>query len=525
MTIVAVAAVLAFQQTALTAPLPRVGGTLVLATDEDADRLDPNLSGQRASTIVYTQIFEPLILRDPKDKAFKPWLATSWQASPDGKTYTFRLRQDVKFHDGTPFNAAAVKFNFDRTHNPALSTRCVGCALGFYDSAEVVDPFTVRVHLKSPWAPFLDALTTAYLMVSPTAVAKAGDRDFGRQPVGSGPFRFVEWIPNDRIVLERNPDYTWSPAVFTHRGKAYLDRVIYKVIPEPSSRVAALETGEVQLVRIVSSEDFQRLVKDARYAPVVGLLPGVPWTWAINTTKFPTSELAVRQALNLGIDREIIAKAVFRAFQAYGAFRPAYTLYSPVSWAYDKSAEPYSFDRARASSLLDGAGWRAGPDGIREKAGQRLEIYLVSWEHGVPELMQAQLRRIGISLRVGILDTLSVNAAQRRGESHMGAVPASRTDPDILSLLLHSRNVGGGFNFSFVKDPELDRLLDQGAIETNLAQRRQFYVRAARLAMERAYMLPVHTRDNIGLASTRVQGLRFDAAGLFPMLHDVWLAP
>jgi peptide/nickel transport system substrate-binding protein len=510
---------------ALPAPAPRQGGTLVYVTEGDPDRLDPNLSGLRTSQIVFFQLFEPLVVRDPADNTFKPWLAASWEVSSDGRAYTFRLRRDVKFHDGTPFNADAVKFNMDRTHDPALATRCGGCAVGFYEGADVVDPYTVRIRLRTAWAPFLDAMSLFYRMVSPEAVRRTGHQDFGRRPVGTGSMRFVEWVPNNRIVLERNPDHAWAPSIFQNRGRAYLERVIFRIIPEPSTRVAALEAGEVQVATAVASQDFARLVGDSRYQGIVGLSPGVPFTFAINTTKPPTNELAVRRALNYGIDREIIARASYQPFQPLGAFRPAYTLLSHSTWGYDKSTEIYDYDLDRARALLEEAGWRVGPDGIRQKGGQRLEMVLNSWENGPPQIMQSHLRRIGASLRIGVLNALAVNEAQRKAESHMSPLPAARTDPDVLSAFLHSRNVGVGFNFSFVKDPDLDRIFDQAATEVDPARRKGLYVRAVRHALDRAYMLPVHNRDNVSLASSKVQGLRFDVTGFFPWLHEVSLNP
>jgi peptide/nickel transport system substrate-binding protein len=508
------------------APAPRAGGILVYATEGDPDRLDPNLSGLRTSQIVFFQLFEPLIVRDPADNTFKPWLAQSWEVSPDGKAYTFRLRRDVKFHDGTPFNAEAVKFNMERTHDPALATRCGGCAVGFYDGTDVVDPFTVRIRLKTAWAPFLDAMSLFYRMVSPDQVRKVGHQDFGRQPVGTGSFRFVEWIPNNRIVLERNPDHAWAPAIFRNKGRAYVDRVIFRIVPEPSTRVAGLESGEIHIATAVPAQDFARLSKDARFQAVVGLSPGIPFAFAVNVTKAPTNEINVRRAVAYGIDREIIAKASYQAFQPFGAFRPAYTLLSHTTWGYDKRTETYEYDPDRARALLEEAGWRMGPDGVRTKGGQRLEIALNSWEHGPPELMQAHLRRIGISLKIGILNALAVNEAQRKAESHMSPLPAARTDPDVLSAFMHSRNVAPrGFNFSFTTDTELDTLFDQAATEVNIGKRKDFYVAAIRLALSRAYMIPVHNRDNVSLVSARVQGLRYDVTGFFPWNHEVSLAP
>jgi len=526
--VIVLVAFLAFPFTAATGA-PQKGGTLAYALRDEPDRLDPNLSGLRPSQIVFFQIFDPLVVRDKRDKKFKPWLAMSWTVSADGRAYTFKLRSGVKFHDGTAFDAAAVKFNFDRTHNPELASRCGGCAVGFFDRAEVVDPLTVRIHLKRPWAPFLDAASLYYRIVSPAGVKKAGDQDFGRQPVGTGPFRFVEWVPNDHITLERNPDYNWAPSILQHNGPAYLDKLIFRIIPEDNTRVAALENGEVQVIDNAPAQDFERLTKDANYKALVGLVPGVPFDFAMNVTEAPTNELAVRQALSWGLDREAIVKTVFGPFQKVGAFLPAYGLLTPYTYAFDQGADLYRYDPVRAKALLDGAGWKPGPDGIRVKGGKRLVVPLGSWEHGVPEVMQAQLKAIGVELKLFIATGTAiqtVNENQRKGVTVMSPLPAPRSDPEIISALLHSRNVGGGgFNFSFVKDPELDRLLDAQAVEVDEGKRAQILSRVQRLVMQQAYMLAVYNWDNISLKRSSVNDLEFDSIGFFPWVYDAWMVP
>jgi peptide/nickel transport system substrate-binding protein len=510
------------------AAAPQAGGTLVYALRDEPDRLDPNLSGLRPSQIVFFQIFDPLIVRDKRDQSFKPWLATSWQVSPDGKVYTFALRPGVKFQDGTPFDAAAVKFNFDRTHNPTLASRCGGCAVGFYDHTVVVNPLTVKIYLKRPWAPFLDAASLYYRMVSPTAVKRYGDQDFGRHPVGTGPFQFVEWVPNDHITLERYPAYGWPAPIMHHTGPAHVDRVEFRMLPEDGTRVAALENGEAQVIDNAPAQDFDRLTKDPRFQALIGFVPGIPFDFAINVTKSPTSELAVRQAFSYGLDRPTIATTVFGPFEKVDAFLPTYGLLTPYTWAYDKTAGLYHYNPAKARALLDEAGWKVGPDGIRQKSGQRLTIALGSWEHGVPEVMQAQLKQIGIDLKLFIetgAAIQTVNQNQREAITLMSPLPAPRSDPDIISAFLHSRNVGGGgFNFSFVKDPALDRLLDAQAVEVNSAKRLQILSAAQHMVMEKAYMVAVYNWDNISLKSANVRDLEFDNIGFFPWLYDAWLA-
>ena len=507
---------------------PARGGELTYGLRDEPDRLDPNLTTFRPSQVIFFQIFDTLVVRDERDKKFKPWLATSWQASPDGRVYTFRIRPGVRFHDGAPFDAAAVKFNFDRTHDPKLATRCSACALGYYDHADVIDSSTVAIYLKGPWAPFLDATSLYYRMVSPAAVQRYGDDDFGHHPVGTGPFRFVEWVPTNHVTLERFPDYNWAPSTMKHSGPAYLDRVTFRYLPEDGTRVSTLENGETQIIDYAPPQDFARLIETRRFDPSIGLPPGVPFNFAINITKAPTDELAVRQAMSYGIDRPTICKTVFGPFQPLKAFQPAYGMLTPQTWSYDRQAgRQYQHDPAKAKALLDNAGWKPGPSGIREKNGQPLTIVLGSWLHGVPELMQSQLREVGIDLKIQIAEgsmiTL-VNENQRKGASHMSPLPAPRSDPDAMSGILHSRNVGGGgFNFSFVKDPELDRLLDAQATEVDERKRAALLGQAQRLVMDRMYMLPVYEQDYVYLRAGRVHDLSF-AIGSFPWLYDVSLA-
>jgi peptide/nickel transport system substrate-binding protein len=303
---------------------PTRGGTLVYALTREIDNLDPTQFGGSTSTMVEFSIYESLLYRAP-DNSFQPWLAESWEVAPDGKQYTFKLRHNVKFHDGTPFNAQAVKYTMDRVHDPNAKTRLGSSAgaYGFYEATDTPDDYTAVIRLSRPWGPLLDSLSYIYRMVSPTAGQKWGE-DLGGHPVGSGPFIFQEWVPNTHVTLVRNPDYAWAPPFFKHQGPAYLDSVIFRQIPEDGTRIAALERNEAQVIDALPAQDLERVKSDPQYKVIVGLVPGQSYGYSMNMRKPPTNELAVRQALEYGVNREAIVKTVFGPYQSLGAMSPAY---------------------------------------------------------------------------------------------------------------------------------------------------------------------------------------------------------
>jgi peptide/nickel transport system substrate-binding protein len=499
----------------------RSGGTLIYALDQEPDLLDPNKSGIRNAQIVFFNIFDALIALDPVTQEFKPWLATSWEISEDGRSYTFHLRDDVTFHDGTPFNAEAVAFNFERHHDPDSPTRGQG-AIGYYESSEVLDEFTVRINLNEPLAAFLDYCSFAYRMVSPAGVEQFGD-DFSRNPVGTGPFRFVEWVANDHITLERYEDHNWAPETMMHQGPAFLDTVIFRQIPDAGTRAASLENGEVNAAVMLPPVEAERLAADPDFQLLVGVAPGVPFVFALNTTKPPTNELAVRQAMNYGLDREAMVNIVFGPYQQYDANTAAHNILTPNVFGYDASAEIYDYDPERAGQLLTDAGWVDNDgDGIREKDGEPLTIILATWEEqSVADVAQVQLRDIGINVDLRVMPALSVNELQREGESHGSPVPAARSDPDVLTLFMHSRNLGN-FNFTFMNDPELDSMLDAASIETDREKRANLYSELSHFVMEQALVMPMYNRDNLVVATTNVRDMIFDRA-FFPIMYDTWM--
>lgn len=502
---------------------PVSGGTLGYAIVDEPTMLDPNKSTQRSDQTVFFSIYDCLVALDPESQEFVPWLAESWEVSDDGLTYTFHLRDDVTFHDGTPFNAEAAKFNFDRTHDPATNS-IASVPRASFGSAEVIDEHTLQINLLEPVAAFLDYVSYAYRMASPAAVAEWGNDDFGRHPVGTGPFKFVEWVAADHITLEKNPDHNWGPAIASNQGGAYLDQVVFRIIPESGTRVGLLENDEIQAAMTIPSIEAERLKGEPDFQLVVGIVPGIPFHFAINSTKAPTDELAVRQAMNYGVNRDAIVQTIFGAYQELGANTAADNILTPNTFGFDPTAAIYTYDPERAQQLLEEAGWIDGDgDGIREKDGQPLKIILGTWEtQSVADVAQAQLRDIGMDVEVRVSPALTVNEQQQQGISNGSPLPAARSDPDALRTFLHSENLGG-WNFYFYSDPELDAWLEQATVESDRAIRADLYSKVAHRVMEQGIMFPMYNRDNVVVARSSVHDLHFDR-GFFPLLGDVWLS-
>jgi peptide/nickel transport system substrate-binding protein len=372
-------------------PLP-TGGELIVGCGKEPEAIDPHVGDAGVRCGILLNLYGTLLVKSP-DGDLLPALVDSWEVSDDGLHYTLKLREDVKFHDDTPFNAEAVCFNFDRIVDPATESRSAIRFLGPYDSCEVVDEFTAQVNMKEPYGPFLEALAISELgIVSPTAVEKYGDQ-YEMNQVGTGPFRWVEHVLNDHLTLERNPDYNWAPETYQHQGPAYVDRVTFRFIPESATREGALEIGEVHVI-----DDLVLYNND---------IPSRARHYPINVSKPPTDDLNVRRAMNMAVDRQAVVSTLYVNMwpEAYNLFGPGILFYDQT--VQDKYASEYAYDPEKAGALLDEAGWTMGADGIRYKDGVPLKILLVAASgKEVHELVQAQLREVGIDMEVGMYGVL-----------------------------------------------------------------------------------------------------------------------
>jgi peptide/nickel transport system substrate-binding protein len=473
------------------------------------------------------QIFEGLVFADTDGK-IHPWLAESWQRSEDGKAITLKLRRGVKFHDGTAFDAAAVKFTFDTIADPKLASQQAVDLLGPYESTEVVDSHTVRIRWKQPFAPALANLgmrPDRLGIVSPTAVRRLGDEGFSRSPVGTGPFRFVEWVPRVRVVLERNPDYKWAPKAFSRQGPPRLARIVVRIIPEASSRVAALERREIDIAESIPAVDVERFKSSRDFDVSVGYVTGLPESLVFNTTKAPTDDVRVRKAIMYAVDRPQLVKRLF-----LGTKEPAFAPITSTVPGYWKGAETlYRHDPEQARRILQEAGWVPGPDGIRMKDGKRLELFYPNLTF--PEVavsIQDDLRKVGIQLAVERVTKPKQDEYILNNEYHVLALALLFADPSGMSWYLHSRNTPspGKFKFGWSRHrfAQIDRLLDEADTALDPERRTRLVEGAQKIALDRALIFPVHPLVQVTAFHKSVQGLKFARTFYQYFFYDVTVA-
>jgi len=499
------------------------GGTLIYGLSGDLDdTLDPQVTNYDTTIRVTLNVCEPLVW-EPEPGKFVPGLAESWDISSDATIYTFRLKKGVVFHDGTPFNGAAVKFTFDRVIDPVTKAGQSHDQLGPYDHTEVVDDYTIKVVMKQPYAPLLTNLNGYLGIVSPTAVQKMGLAEFARHPVGTGPFLFKEWVPKDHVSLVKNPDYNWGSSFFQHAGPAYLDGVTYKIIPEPSVRTGTLKTGETHIIDEVDPLEYAALSKDPKFGIIMKGQPGSGWILMLNTSSTGAIvDPAVRQAMEYAIDREGVNTSVFQ-----GLNKAAWSPLMRPTFAYDASTEQvYSFDPEKAKQVLDTAGWSPSANGIRARGSQRLEISfpIISRprDKAMAESVQASLRDVGIDLQVDPLERAAARDAYNQNRYDVAFMWFSYGDPDVLRTLFHSANINA-FNRSRYQVPEVDKMLEDAAGLTDLTKRTDLYKQIQQRVLKDTATVPLVDTIVYNAKRAEVQGETLDALASYVWLNDVQL--
>lgn len=447
-------------------PAPAPPGTLRVGLEAQPTTMDPGLSTDLYSQQVYSQILEGLVMLDPQGVA-QPALAQSWSSSADGRTWTFHLRQNVKFHDGTDFTAEDVKYTIERILNPETRSPQRGL-LSQISAVDAVDRHTVRITTRAAFAPILTNLAIAAYIVPRAAHTRLG-RDFARRPVGTGPYKMVEWLPEDRIVLEANPDY--------YAGRTSMDRVQFRFIPEASVRLAELEAGGLDLIAGVPAQDLRRL----RVSLVVDLQEVVGTNYRLlgfNTSVKPYDDVRVRQAIAHAVDKQRLVDVVWP-----GRGVPAEGPIPPTSWAFDERFKGLGYNPNRAKHLLAESG---------HGGGLELNLLLSEQEELRREvaLLIDQLKQVNITLKPTVVDFPTLlDRLLKTNYDVLRVGWTTNPEPDSLLYSPFHTSAIGGFNFTKYRNPRVDELLDRGRTTAAIAERVRIYREAQRLIVQDAPMV------------------------------------
>src|SRR5215510_6913575 len=472
---------------------PQTGGELFYGSTSRWDTLDPNITTFTDVARIGFHLFDPLVW-EAKGGEFIPGLAEKWEVNASADRYTFYLRKDVKFHDGTPFTADAIKFTFDRIVDPDLKSQMAFSALGPYESTTVVNPSTAVVKFKRPFAPFLSSVAGSVLApVSPDAVRKYG-KDFGTQPVGTGPFKFASYSTDNVLRMVRNPDYRWGPSLLKHQGPPYLDAVSWRIIPE------------------ASTQEYRNVQREASIQLLQGDLAGSGWSMMINVTRPPGDDVRVRQALEWGVDKAAMVRAVW-----LGVHKPACSPITSSMFGFDPATcSVYKYDPKKAGELLDEAGWKMGPGGVRKKDGQDLTLALY-YRSDNPDFtamatfLQSMYQQIGIKVDLNGLAQAGYFNAVRAGQHNLQFWWDTRTDPDVVRILLYSANANGGTNRNRYKNAEMDTLIDEAAGTTDPAKRKRLYTQIQMKTLQEAIMVFFADPLNVfAIQKNKVMGVTLD---------------
>lgn len=455
-------------------------------------------------------VYEPLV-HYSAEGTVGPWLAQSWEVSKDGKTYTFKLRDDVKFSNGEIFDAAAVKANIDAV----LQNRARHSWLELANqivSADVIDPYTVRIVLKDAYYPLLQelALPRPFRFIAPSQFNNGGTVDGITAPIGTGPWKLTETRLGEQDVFTRNDGYWGSKPVY--------EQMTVKVIPDPNTRAIAFETGEIDLIYgtdgPISPDTYERFQKMGIYTTALSA-PVETRVLAINTNHGATKDLAVRKAINHAVDKDTMIATVL-----YGTQKRADTLFADNVPYANIGLEPYTFDPALAGRLLDEAGWTAKSNGdIREKNGEPLTVELCfvgtdAISKSMAEIVQADLRKIGIDVKLTGEEESSVYARQRDGRFGMifNRTWGAPYDPHaFVSSMRVPSHADYQAQLGLPDKAEIDAKISRVLVSTNEKTRQDLYKDILTRLHEEAVYLPLTYVTAIAVAKPEVGKITFGA--------------
>ncbi|HLW47232.1 MAG TPA: ABC transporter substrate-binding protein [bacterium] len=473
--------------------------TFIWGKSGDADSLDSPTSTNGEAYEVTTQIFNILVRAVPGKTDIEPDLATSWSVSPDGLVWTFKLRQGVTFHDGTPFNAEAVKINWDRwanSHNPALYQYWDSFMNDYFQEAKVVDPYTIQIVLKKPNSPMLQNLTIiSFQMTSPASMKQYPTPEtLGLHPVGTGPFKFVDWVRDDHVTLVANPN-------FFRKGLPKVQRLIERVIKDNSARFLALKSGEISAMELPNTDDVKVAQSDPNLK--VGYRPPFNTSWlAFNTNDPLFKDIRIRQAVAYAINRQAIVQGLYS-----GLGEVATQFMPPGMWGRASSPPAIPYDPAKSKQLLAEAGY---PNGFSFNFWY-IPVSRPYFPNGkeIGTAIASDLGKVGIRANLLTEDWATFLKDERQTNKmpmYMGGWIGDNGDPDDWLGFFFPKYDATSASLSY-NNPAVFDLINRAKVETSQAKRAQMYAQATTLILKDLPRIPIaHARGPL-LMRKNVEGL------------------
>ena len=499
---------------------PVEGGVLRVALGSDASIINPHLTGSSVTATITRDVVDSLVAQS-EDNSFHPWLAEDWEVSEDNTEYTFHLRDDVTFSDGEPLTAEAVKINFEYILDPANNSTYARSLLGAVSEIEATDEHTVVIRYDEPFAPLLQALSLPYLGIQSPAYVQSGG-DLAGDVVGSGPFVLDSWAQGQGSTLSKRDDYAWGSDSFEHTGAAYLDGIEYSYLPEASTRLGALTSGQVDAIDAIPPANYESVTSTDGVVVDTYENPGVVYAFQLNTTRAPFDDVLVRQAFQTGVDIDTAVKATL-----FDTVEPAQGILGPQTEYVDESIDgSWKNDPEGAEALLDEAGWtETDDDGYRVKDGERLSV---AWTYdestsgednvNLVQALQSEYREIGIELVLDPVDSGTATARTTSGDYDLTSYYFVRAEADILRTVYGSASIGTG-NSSRVDS--LDAQLNE-AVGADADRRAELYAEVQQTVIDEAYSVPVYIPAYHLGHSDELQGVRW-ATNAKPLFYNAWL--
>ncbi len=478
---------------AVLAPVAAAAQSVTIVREVDSDRYDPHRSTARGASEVLFMLADTLVSLDFDMKTIKPGLAESWTTSPDGLTYVFNLRKDVKFCDGKAMKAEDVVYSLKRWINPETKSP-VRWRAGKVADITAKDDYTVEYKLSQPYSELLYQLTQSFaVVIDKENVGKLG-ADFGVKGFnGTGPFCWVDWQPRNEMRMKRHEAYRWGPPISENRGPAAVSEIVWKIVPEENTRLAAVMTGQSQVTQYIPYSGF-RTLRNNPMTKVVGSNEAF-WTYFIGfkIDKAEVNDEKLRRAMVMAVDQGAIAKNLY-----FGEVEPAYSYISTQALDWNKKLEPelIKTNLAEANKLLDEAGFAKGPDGLRTRNGKKIEPVLYTftgstWQK-LAEAVQGDLRKIGVDVKVQLFDaTVAWGKLATQEFDMFGMSFPYISAGDALNLYFRSTNAPTPNRMNW-KDAKTDQLLDAGMAALKDDERASAYGEVLTQVHKAAVWIPLY---------------------------------